>query len=489
MTGRIALRHITRLYPGPAQEASIGDAVLLIAGNRIAHVGREADGLPSDWTADASPLEEIDCSGCVVTPGLINTHHHFFQHLSRAVPAAMSAPPLEWLFVSYPLWAELDPAMLYAAARAASAELLLCGCTTAADCAYLLPQDDGELAAALVQGVAETGIRFHFHRGCMPTLEGDLEERLAKVMGTRVATLMDHDEAVLSRRLEHVIGRYHDDDPFSMRRVALGPTGVTYTRPALMTRLADMAQACGCGLHTHFHPRPDEDAKAAPDAPIRFLERSGWLRPGTWLAHGTRLQPSDIATLVRTGTGVAHCPRTIVRLGFGVAPIGSFRKAGLKLGIGVDGAASNDQGNLLSDLRLAALLHRVAEPPELWLTPEAALEMATAGGAAALDRPEIGRLKPGLAADVSAFRVDGLDCAGAVADPLGALLFAGTENRAWLTIVNGKVRVMARQLVDLDEARIAADLNAAAARMLAQAGHATGIDFMRKTSVQELVSQ
>src|ERR1700749_329928 len=210
MTGRIELRHITQLYPGPAEEPSIADAVLLLAANRVVHVGREADGLPSDWNADPTPVREIDCSGCVVTPGLINTHHHFFQHLTRAVPAAMTASPLDWLFVSYPLWAELDPAMLYAAARAASAELLLSCCTTAADCAYLLPQDDGKLAAALRQAVDETGIRFHFHRGCMPTLEGDLEERLISVMGPRVQHLMDHDEVALFRRLEAVIGRYHD---------------------------------------------------------------------------------------------------------------------------------------------------------------------------------------------------------------------------------------------------------------------------------------
>jgi 8-oxoguanine deaminase len=479
-TSRIALRRIGHLYPGPADAPPIADAVLLLTANRIVHLGREADGLPADWTANRTPVREIDCAGCVVTPGLVNTHHHFFQHLTRAIPAAMAASPLDWLFVSDPLWAELDPAMLYAAARAASAELLLSGCTTAADCAYLLPQDDGELATALTQVVVETGIRFHFHRGCMPTLEGDLEERLKLVMGPRVQHLMDYDETALIRRLEAAIGRHHDDSALSMCRVALGPTGVTYTRPALMTRLAEMAHASGCGLHTHFHPRPDEDAKAAPDAPIEFLERSGWLRPGTWLAHGTRLSPSAVAMLARTGTGVAHCPRTIVRLGFSIARIGSFRRAGLRLGLGVDGAGSNDQGNLLSALRLATLLHRVAEPPDLWLTPEAALEMATVGGASALDRTDIGCLAPGMAADVAAFRIDGLDCAGAVADPLGALLVAGTETRAWLTIVNGVVRVEQRKLVDLDESAIAAELNAAAARMLAQAKRATGIDFSQK---------
>jgi 8-oxoguanine deaminase len=200
-TSRIALRRIGHLYPGPADAPPIADAVVLLTANRIVHLGREADGLPADWTANRTPVREIDCAGCVVTPGLVNTHHHFFQHLTRAIPAAMAASPLDWLFVSDPLWAELDPAMLYAAARAASAELLLSGCTTAADCAYLLPQDDGELATALTQAVVETGIRFHFHRGCMPTLEGDLEERLKLVMGPRVQHLMDYDETALIRRL------------------------------------------------------------------------------------------------------------------------------------------------------------------------------------------------------------------------------------------------------------------------------------------------
>ena len=278
-----------------------------------------------------------------------------------------------------------------------------------------------------------------------------------------------------------MISRYHDADALSMCRVALGPTGVTYARCEFMSGLAQMAREAGCGLHTHFHPRHDEDAKAAPDAPIRFLERSGWLRPGTWLAHGTRLSPRDISMLARTGTGVAHCPRTIVRLGFSIAPIGSFRKAGLRLGLGVDGGASNDQGNLLNDLRLAMLLHRVVEPPELWLSPEAALEIATAGGAAALNRPDVGRLAPGMAADVAAFRVDGLDCAGAVADPLGALLLAGTETRAWLTIVNGTILVEGRKLIAVDEERIARELNVAADRMLAHARLATGIDFSKRS--------
>jgi cytosine/adenosine deaminase-related metal-dependent hydrolase len=469
METRLALRHIDCLYPGPEQAAPVTKAMLLTDGERILHIGREADGFPEFWTVDTSPYREIDLAGCVVTPGLVNTHHHFYQHLTRAVPGATSSAPLDWLYACYPLWAELDAEMLHAATRAAVAELLLSGCTTAADCAYLLPGDDGVLADALMAGVRETGIRFHFHRGCMPTLEGDLETRLKGIMGERVTRILDEDEDVLFRRLDRVISRYHDPAPGSMCRVALGPTGVTYTRPALMSRLANLAAESDCGLHTHFHPRPDEDEKAAPRKAIDFLAESGWLRPGTWLAHGTRLQPDDVGVLAGSGVGVAHCPRTIVRLGFGVPPISAFRQAGLRLGIGVDGAASNDQGNLLSDLRLAAVLHRTVEGPENWLSPRAALDIATNGGVATLNRTDTGRLETGMPADIAAFRVDGLDCAGATADPLGGLVFAGTEPRAWLTVVNGRVRVEARRLTDLDEQSIAGELNRQARRMLEQA--------------------
>ena len=469
MHDRIALRHIDRLYPGPEQAARVDDAMLLIDGQHIVHVGSEQPNLPESWSADPRPYREIDLSGCIVTPGLVNTHHHFYQHLTRAVPGATSSAPLDWLFACYPLWAELDPEMLYAATMAAASELLLSGCTTAADCAYLLPQDDGALAASLMRGVRDTGIRFHFHRGCMPTLEGDLETRLTAVMGDRVAHILDEDEDRLFQRLEHAISQYHDPAPGSMCRMALGPTGVTYTRPGLMSRLADLARESGCGLHTHFHPRPDEDAKAAPRNTIDFLADSGWLRPGTWLAHGTRLTPEYIAILSDHGVGVAHCPRTILRLGFGIPPIVAFRKAGLRLGLGVDGAASNDQGNLLSDLRLAAVLHRTVESPENWLSPAAALAIATTGGAETLDRSDIGRIETGMVADIAAFRTDRLDSAGAVSDPLGGLIFAGTDPRAWMTIVHGRIRVEAQRLVDLDEQAIADDLNRNASRMLARA--------------------
>lgn len=476
----ILLHSIAALHTGPSDAEPIRNAMLLVRGNRIAHLGPMADGLPNGLLAEGEPVERFDLSGCVVTPGLVNTHHHFYQHLTRAMPSALRARPLDWLYASYPLWAGLDAEMLRAATKAAVAELLLSGCTTAADCAYLLPGDDGPLAAALVEAASEMGIRLHFHRGCMPTLEGDLETRLADVMGHQsAARLIDADEDQLMRRLERAIAAHHDADPMSMCRVALGPTGVTYTRPGLMRKLADLAAEAGLGLHTHFHPRPDEDAKAAPEAPIAFLARHGWLKPGTWLAHGTRLKPQEVRILADAGVGVAHCPRTIVRLGFGLAPVGSWRQAGLAVGLGVDGAASNDQGNLLSDLRLAAVLHRVTEPPDHWLTAADALEMATADGARALNRPQIGRLVPGLAADIAAFRIDGLDCAGAVSDPLSALLFAGTEVRAWLTIVNGRVRVWERRLVDADEAAIARELNDQARRMLALCKAATGIDFSR----------
>lgn len=458
----ILLHSIDALYPDPSTGTCIRNAFVLVRGNRVAQLGSMAELAPDQ----AETAQRIDLSGCVVTPGLINTHHHFYQHLTRAMPNALRARPLDWLYACYPLWGGLDAAMLSAATEAAVAELLLSGCTTAADCAYLLPRDDGSLAASLVGAAARLGIRLHFHRGCMPTLEGDLETRLIGAMGEEgTRRLIDDDERVLMRRLEQAVAAHHDATPLSMCRLALGPTGVTYTRPDLMRRLADFAAEAGLGLHTHFHPRPDEDEKASPEAPIAFLQRHGWLRPGTWLAHGTRLKPDEIRLLADSGVGLAHCPRTVLRLGFGVPAIGAYRRAGLAVGLGVDGAASNDQGNLLSDLRLAAVLHRVTEGPETWLEAAEVLAMATCDGAAALNRPEIGMLATGMAADIAAFRIDGVDCAGAVMDPLAALVFAGTESRAWLTMVNGRLRVMNRRLIDCDEAAIARNLNAEARRM------------------------
>jgi 8-oxoguanine deaminase len=317
----------------------------------------------------------------------------------------------------------------------------------------------------------------------MPTLEGDLETRLRPLLGDRLDWLLD-DEADVLPQLERA-ARRHDAGRGSMLQVAFGPTGVTYARPELMRAIADLAADHGCGLHTHFHPRPDEREKAAEllgTDPVSFLDRSGWLRPGTWFAHGSQLRDEDIRRLADAGCGVSHCPRTIVRLGFPLTPIAAFRRAGLKVGIGVDGAASNDSGAMLADVRLALVMHRIGTPPGSdtstdWMTPHDALAMATRDGAAILGRSDIGVLAPGRRADLAAFPMGGVSYAGAVTDPLGGLLMAGSDSRARFVMVEGRAAVVDGRLAGLDEQIIADGANAAARRMVAAAEARTGLGF------------
>lgn len=239
--------------------------------------------------------EEISAAGCLVTPGLINIHHHVYQTLTRAVPLATRSTIVEWLQVMYPVWAEIDPDAYYWAALATHCELLTSGCTTNADFAYLMPETNGEMAAEEIRGVREAGIRFVLVRGGMPTIEGDLEARLGPLMGPRLERLLDREDALFPK-LEATIRRYHDTSPGSMLQVAIGPTSVTYKQPQFMRRFAELARASDCGLHVHFDPRPDERALMAQigGRPIDLLLDSGWLSERTWLAHATLLDDDDM---------------------------------------------------------------------------------------------------------------------------------------------------------------------------------------------------
>src|SRR5581483_3294955 len=420
-----------------------------------------------------------------VTPGLVNVHHHLYQTLTRAVPRVMRAGILDWLEALYPVWAEIDAEAYYWAALATSCELLASGCTTNADFAYLMPERDGEMAAAEIRGAHEAGIRLVLVRGGMLTIEADLEQRLRGVMGERLDALIDREQKLFPA-LERTLARYHDTAPGAMLQVAIGPTTVTYAEPRWMRRFADLARASACGLHMHFDPRPDERALMAQRGgrPIDLLRETGCLTERTWLAHATLLDDIDMAAIAETGVSLAHCPRCIVRLGKKAARVGHWRARGINAGIGVDGAASSDMSNMLNELRLALVLHRVGgyedgESPEQWLTPEEVLWMSTRGGARALGRDDIGQLAPGKAADIAAFPLRRMSHAGAVVDPLGALLVAGSDPYAALTIVDGRVRVRDGRMLDVDEDRAFEGVNAAASRLLRAAKARTGIDYGR----------
>ncbi|MEP7329641.1 MAG: amidohydrolase family protein [Betaproteobacteria bacterium] len=476
---RLLLRNADVIYTCNDARESIRNGYVLIENGRITAVGPEpAPAITVD--------EEISVAGCLVTPGLINIHHHVYQTLTRAVPLVTRSTILEWLHALYPVWAEIDPDAYYWAALATNCELLASGCTTNADFAYLMPETNGEMAAEEIRGVREAGIRFVLTRGGMPTMEADLEARLRPLMGPRIDRILDREDALFPK-LEATIRRYHDTSRGAMLQVAIGPTSVTYTRPQFMRRFADLARASACGLHVHFDPRPDERAvmQQLGGRPVDFLRDSGWLSERTWFAHATLLDNDEMEAIAAAGASLAHCPRCIVRLGKKVARVGHWRAHGINVGIGVDGAASSDMNNLLNEMRLALVLHRVGgyddtELADQWMTPQDVLWMATRGGARALGRDDIGELSPGKSADIAAFPLRRLSLAGAVLDPLGALLLAGSDPYASLVIVDGSVRVRDGHMVDVDESRALDGANAAALRLLAAAQQRTGIDFSRQ---------
>ncbi len=428
-----------------------------------------------------SPIElpaddTIDLDGCLLTPGLVNTHHHFFQTLTRAIPRAHRAASEDWLVNLYPLWSMMTPQDIAAATRNTVAELLLSGTTTSADHAFNLGARGDERIRAQVEAAQSLGIRLHLARACLPTVGGRVETRLSAIMGNRLQAMIDSDTHLLEQCRADVEA-FHDPRPESMLRLALGPSNVTYTRPALMREFADLAEELGCGLHAHLHPRAAERALSLREtglAPVEFLEHSGWMRPGTWFAHCTELDENDIARFADSGVGVAHCPRTILRLGYRMTPLHQMRRAGVRVAFGVDGGASNDAGAFLSDVRLGMLLHRAGSPDDMdterdWLSPMDTMRMATREAALLLGRPELGAITPGLRADLAAFDLRGLDCAGALDDPLGGFFFAGSNPRAQLTMVEGRIVVRDGRLLTGDERGIAAATNEHSRKLLERA--------------------
>jgi cytosine/adenosine deaminase-related metal-dependent hydrolase len=473
----LLLRHCDWIYTCDDARTIIRDGWVLVRDAKIEALGPE----PAP-TVDVE--ETISMVGCLVTPGLVNIHHHLYQTLTRAVPLAQRADVLGWLRVLYPIWGEIDPDAYYHAALSTSCELLQSGATTNADFAYLMPEADLEMAAEEIRGVQEAGMRFVLVRGGMPTIEGNLEEELRPVMGPQLDRLLDRDDELFPK-LEKTLKRWHDLSAGAMVQVAVGPTSVTYRRPPFMRRFAELSREYACGLHVHFDPRPAEHAlmrTLGGGDPIDFLRESGWVTERTWFAHSTLLSDYQMSAIADAGASLAHCPHCIIRLGKKVARVGHWRAHGINVGIGVDGAASSDSSSMINELRLALLLHRVGgyedtEPPEQWLRPQDVLWMATRGGARALGREDIGQLAPGKAGDVAAFPLRRLSIAGAVLDPLGGLLFAGSDPYAALTVVNGVVRVRDARMVGIDETRVFEGTNAAARRLVEAASRRTGIDF------------
>ena len=426
------------------------DAGLFIEANRIVAVGPTAE-LPA--TAD----EIIDLRGHIVLPGLINTHHHMYQSLTRAVPAAQDAELFGWLETLYPIWARLTPEMIRVSALTAMAELILSGCTTSSDHLYLYP--NGARLDDTIESAARIGLRFHASRGSMSVGRS--------AGGLPPDSLMENETSIL-RDTQRLIETYHDASRFSMRRIVVAPCSPFSVSRDLMRESAVLARQHGVSLHTHLAENTNDVAYSREKfnrTPAEYAEELGWVGRDVWHAHCVQLDDPGIELFARTGTGVAHCPCSNMRLASGIAPVCKMTKRGVNVGLGVDGSASNDGAHLLGEARQAMLLQRVGFGPAA-MTARDALTLATRGGAAVLNRDDIGALAPGMAADFIAFDLANPNFAGALHDPVAALVFC-TPAQVSLSVINGRTVARHGQLLTLDHPVTVEHHNRLAAKLLA----------------------
>jgi 8-oxoguanine deaminase len=382
----------------------------------------------------------IDAAGMIILPGLINTHHHLFQTLTRAVPAVQDATLFQWLKILYRIWAKLTPDAVYTSALIGLAELMLSGCTTTSDHLYLFPNGsriDDEIRAA-----RDIGIRFHAARGSMS---------LGESRGGLPPDSLVENEAFILADTRRAIETYHDARPYSMLRIVVAPCSPFSVTPGLMRDCASLARSYGAHLHTHLAETQDEEEFCRSRfgyRPVFYAEEMGWLGADVWYAHAVHVNREEIQRMASTGTGVCHCPTSNMRLASGIAPVRAYLDAGVPVGLGVDGSASNDSSHLLAEARMALLLQRVSGNPA-GLSAQEALHLATLGGAGILGRDDIGQLAAGKAADLIGINLGRLDFAGALHDPTAALVFCAPQ-KVDLSIIHGRVVIEGGRLLALD---------------------------------------
>jgi cytosine/adenosine deaminase-related metal-dependent hydrolase len=403
-------------------------------------------------------VSTVDASGCLATPGLVNTHHHLYQWATRGL--ATDAGLFDWLRALYPVWAGIDAGIVAAAARSGLARLALTGCTTTTDHHYVFPAGRGDLLGATIDAAGEIGLRFHPCRGSMD---------LGRSAGGLPPDDLVEDTGAALAATEAAIDRYHDPSPGAMVRIAVAPCSPFSVTTRLLADAAALARRAGVRLHTHLAEVAEEDEYCLATygrRPVEYLDELGWLGPDVWLAHCVHLDPGAVARFAATGTAVAHCPGSNARLGAGISPVRALLDAGVPVGLGVDGAASNEHGGLADELRNAVYLARLRSGPAA-LTARESLRLATVDGARCLGRAaEIGSLEPGKRADVALWRVDG-PLHGDIADPVTALVLGPPAPLA-LLLVEGRPVVSDGQLLTGSEEDSARDLRAARQRLLAR---------------------
>ncbi len=426
------------------------------ARNGIIEVVGDTAALPA--TAD----EVLDASGQIVLPGLVNCHHHLDQTLTRNLPAGQDVELFGWLKAHYHVWARRSPPASRTATLVGLAELALSGCTTVFDHAYLFQNGcrvDDQIAAA-----GEIGVRFMVSRGSMS---------LGQTKGGLPPDNCVENEEIILKDCQRVIGQYHDASHGAMLRVVLAPCSPFSVTSRLMQDTADMARSTGVRLHTHLCETADEELYTLARygmRPVDYLAQLGWVDTDVWFAHAVKVSDADINLFARAGTGVCHCPTSNMRLASGIAPLRKYLTAGVHVGLGVDGSASNDGGHLLAEARQAMLLARLnlavdGLSPEGMITARDVLELATRGGAAVLGRDDIGALESGRCADFFTLDLDALGYAGALSDPVAATVFCAprTARHCW---VHGRPVVTDGHIAKLDISGVIAEHNGHAAALL-----------------------
>lgn len=434
----LLVRNATVLATMDDERREIAGGGLFIRDNVIEQVGPSAE-LPAD--ADRT----LDLSDHVVLPGLVNTHHHLYQSLTRVL--AQDSDLFTWLKTLYPIWANLTDEAVYISTLTGLAELALSGCTTSSDHLYVFPNDctlDSQIRAA-----GEIGVRFHAARGSMS---------LGESQGGLPPDRVTEDEAFILKDSQRLIENYHDPERQAMIRVILAPCSPFSVTPDLMRESAELARAYGVRLHTHLAETIEEEEfclETFGHRPVAYVESLGWTGDDVWHAHCVHMSQPEINLFGQTGTGVAHCPSSNMRLASGIAPVVAWRDRGVRVGLGVDGSASNDAGHILGEARRALLLQRVA--PDRYLSVEPggrggfagdasamsarqALELATRGGAAVLGRDDVGHLAPGMSADFVAYDLNQVAYAGALHDPVAATVLCQPRNVA-VSVINGQIVV------------------------------------------------
>lgn len=440
-------------------QREISEGGLFIRRGFIEEVGPMSE-LPA--TAD----EVLDLKGHVVLPGLVNTHHHFYQTLTRAVPAAQDANLFNWLKTLYPIWARMNPDDIFTSTQTALSELALSGCTTASDHLYLFPNGsklDDEIAAAL-----EVGVRLQASRGSMSLGESK--------GGLPPDSVVDTEENIL-KDSQRLIEKYHNANPGAMTQVVLAPCSPFSVTSDLMKQSAKLARQYGVHLHTHLAETEDEEQfcmQMFGHRPVGYMQEVDWVGEDVWFAHAVWVNDEEIKVFAKHNCGVAHCPTSNMRLASGIAPVKEYRKAGVNVGLGVDGSASNDGSHLLAEVRNAMLVSRVKEgltgyslsndPNRKLMTSRGALHLGTRGGAAVLGRKDIGSLEAGKCADFFAVNLNKLGYAG-MHDPVSAIVFGQSFNVDY-TVVGGKFVVKEGQLVTIDQGKLIEKHNKAAKRLL-----------------------